>query len=183
MNIEETQIKGLYSIELTPFRDERGFFVRHFCANEFNQIDKNFKIEQINHSMTQTKGTIRGMHFQYSPHAETKVVRCLKGSIFDVAVDIRHNSPTFLQWYGEVLSEENMKMLFIPKGFAHGFQALEDNSEIMYLVDEFYSKESESGIKYNDPRIGIKWKMENIFTSEKDKQIEALNDSFTGVKL
>lgn len=183
MNIKETYIKGLYSIELTPFRDDRGFFVRNFCANEFSPIDKSFKIAQINHSMTRTKGTIRGMHFQYPPHAETKVISCIKGSIFDVAVDIRNGSPTFLQWYGEVLSEENMKMLYIPKGFAHGFQTLEDNVEMIYLHDEFYNKESESGIKYTDPKIGIKWELDFPLLSDKDEKYRFLDKNFQGLEI
>lgn len=183
MKFTALEILGLYLIELEPFRDERGCFVRHFCENEFSKIDKDFKIVQINHSRTKNNGTIRGMHLQHPPYSETKVVRCIRGSIFDVAVDIRKDSPTFLKWHGEILSSDNMKMLYIPKGFAHGFQALEDDIEVLYLCDEFYNKEHENGIRYNDERINIEWKINNVFVSEKDKNHKLLDNTFIGIDI
>src|SRR6056297_3420228 len=134
MKFSETEINGVYVIEPDPFEDHRGKFYRVYCDKEFKDIGHEKRIININASTTNTKGSIRGMHFQYPPKAETKIVKCVKGKIFDVAVDLREGSPTFLKWHGEVLSEENMRMLYVPEGFAHGFQSLEDNVEIIYFV-------------------------------------------------
>ena len=143
MKIIGTKIKDLYIIQPEPFLDNRGSFYRVFCENELKEIGFNEHIVQINQSNTIKKGSIRGMHFQYPPKAEIKLVKCLKGKIFDVAIDLRHNSTTFLKWHGEILSEENLKIMYVPKGFAHGFQTLEYNCEILYLHSEFYSAEKE----------------------------------------
>jgi dTDP-4-dehydrorhamnose 3,5-epimerase len=147
-----------------PFTDERGFFVRVFDHEELG-----IEITQINHSMTKVKGSIRGMHFQRAPFAEVKIVKCLKGSIFDVAVDLRKDSPTYLKWHGEVLSAENLKMLVVPQGFAHGFQSLEDDVEITYFCSAPYNPESEGAVRYSDPKIGIEWPLPVSVVSAKDK--------------
>ena len=162
-------IAGVFVISSEPFRDDRGFFNRIFCRKELEVIRPDIVIAQINHSMTGERGSIRGMHFQYQPYSEMKIVRCVKGSIFDVAVDLRKDSPTFLQWYGEVLSAENMKALVIPEGCAHGFQSLEDDIEMIYMSTAPYCKEAENGIRFDDPKIKIQWPLPVTVISEKDK--------------
>ncbi|MHA1724319.1 MAG: dTDP-4-dehydrorhamnose 3,5-epimerase [Promethearchaeota archaeon] len=181
MRFKETEVKGLFLIEVEPFEDHRGKFYRVYCKNELRSIDYNKDFIQINQSLTKKRGTIRGMHFQYPPKAETKIIKCLKGSIFDVAIDLRNKSSTFLHWHSEILSADNMKMFFIPEGFAHGFQALEDNSELLYFHTEIYSPDYESGIRYDDPMIGIKWPLEVFDVSERDKRFELLDNNFKGL--
>jgi len=183
MKIAQTIITGVTVIHSDPFKDERGFFNRIFCQKELEVIQPDIVIAQINHSMTKQKGTIRGMHFQNPPHAEMKIVRCIKGSIFDVAVDLRKDSPTFLQWHGEVLSAENMKALVIPEGCAHGFQSLEDDIEMIYLHTQFYSKQSEGAIRYDEPKINIQWPLDHTVISEKDMSYTFLPNSYEGIVL
>jgi len=174
MKLEQTKISKVFTIHSEPFKDDRGFFNRIFCQKELEAIRPGIIIAQINHSMTKTKGTIRGMHFQYPPHAEMKIVRCTKGSIFDVAVDLRKDSPTFLQWHGEVLSAENMKALVIPEGCAHGFQSLEDDIEMVYMSTSPYCAEAEGGIRFDEPKVGIKWPLPVTVLSEKDGNLKKL---------
>lgn len=174
--IDSTPFKGVYVIHANAFIDDRGAFARWFCSREMKDIIGNEKIVNVNFSRTLNKGSIRGMHFQYPPHTETKMVRCIRGKILDVIVDLRKRSPTFLQHYSAELSAENMDMLYVPKGFAHGFQALEDNSEIMYLVTEFYSPEYESGLNPFDERLGIKWPLPVADMSEKDRNRMKIDD-------
>jgi dTDP-4-dehydrorhamnose 3,5-epimerase len=169
MIFKKTKIKGLYIIEPEFKIDERGYFARIFCKKEFKKNGFDFEIVQTNRSLTKKKGTIRGMHFQKKPKSEDKIICCLKGKIFDVAIDLRKNSPTFGKWVGVELSEENKKMFLIPKGFAHGFQTLTDNCEILYFMSEFYSPKYESGVRWNDPFFNIKWPIKNPILSEKDK--------------
>ena len=169
MLIEKTPIDGVKIINSEPFMDNRGFFNRIFCQKELENIRPGIIIAQINHSMTKTKGSIRGMHFQYPPHAEMKIVRCIKGSIFDVAVDLRKDSPTFLQWHGEILSAENTKALVVPEGCAHGFQSLEDDIEMIYMSTAPYNKEAECGLRFDDPNMEIQWPLDITVISEKDK--------------
>lgn len=169
MIFHKTKIKDLYIIEPELKSDERGYFARIFCKKELAKIGVDFDIVQINKSLNRKKGIVRGMHFQKPPKSEDKIVQCISGAIYDVAVDLRENSETFGQWIGVELSKENKKMLLIPKGFAHGFQSLEDNSEILYFLSEFYSPEYESGVRYNDPFLNIKWPIENPFLLERDK--------------
>ncbi|MCL2206465.1 MAG: dTDP-4-dehydrorhamnose 3,5-epimerase [Fibromonadales bacterium] len=183
MKLEQAKIDGVFIINSEPFKDDRGFFNRIFCQRELEAIRPGIAIAQINHSMTKTKGTIRGMHFQNSPHAEMKIVRCVKGSIFDVAVDLRKDSPTFLQWHAEVLSAENMKALVVPEGCAHGFQSLEDDVEMIYLHTLFYSKQSEGAIRYNEPKVAIKWPLDSTVISEKDLSYPFLVDNYGGIVL
>jgi dTDP-4-dehydrorhamnose 3,5-epimerase len=177
------KIKGVYAICSEPFCDERGFFNRIFCQEELKGIRSDMVIRQINYSMTKTKGTIRGMHFQSPPHAEMKIVRCVKGSIFDVAVDLRKSSTTFLRWHGEILSTENMKALVIPEGCAHGFQSLEDDIEMVYMSTAFYCKEAEDGILNHDPIIGIRWPLDITIVSGKDLSYPALPGNYNGIVL
>lgn len=163
-----TKLAGAYVIELEKREDSRGFFARTFCANEMAEHDLETKIVQTNMSRTMKKGTVRGMHFQTSPHQETKLVRCTRGSIYDVIIDIRPDSPTYKQWFGVELSAQNHSMLFVPRDFAHGFITLEDDCEVMYEVSEFYSPGFEGGIRYNDPTINIEWPIPVLDVSEKD---------------
>ncbi|MDR1896780.1 MAG: dTDP-4-dehydrorhamnose 3,5-epimerase [Prevotellaceae bacterium] len=168
MIIEDTRINGVEVIHSRPFRDDRGFLNRIFCQEELAIIRSNIIIAQANHSMTALKGTVRGMHFQHPPHAEMKIVRCVKGSIFDVAVDLRKHSPTFLQWHGEILSSDNMKALVVPEGCAHGFQSLEDGIEMIYLHTKAYCKEAEETLRYDDPKVAIQWPLPVLHISVKD---------------
>jgi len=179
----ETKLKGLYIVEPEPFQDGRGKFYRVFCKNEFKKINHNKEIVQINKSLTTVKGALRGMHFQYPPKAEIKLVKCIAGSVFDVAIDLRKDSPTFLQWHSEILSLDNMKMMYIPEGFAHGFQTLDDNTQLIYFHTEFYSLEHEGSINYKDPKINIKWPLEITELSEKDKNIKYISNDFKGIEI
>ncbi len=178
----ETPLRGVYVIEPNAFVDHRGFFARMFCSEELKEHGLKYDLVQANHSGSRRKGTIRGMHYQLPPHAETKIVKCVKGRVYDVVIDVRKNSPTFLQWYGIELNMENKKQLYIPEGFAHGFQALEDDAEIIYLVTAFYTMEFERGVRFNDAAIGIEWPLkENIIISEKDNNIPLIDDGFKGI--
>lgn len=183
MKFSEISLKDACVVETTPLRDDRGAFSRLFCIDELEDMVKGDSIKQINHSLTACKGSIRGMHFQHPPKAEAKMVRCIRGSVFDVMIDLRKNSKTFLQWHGEILSAENMKMLYVPKGFAHGFQTLEKDCEMLYLHTEFYSPLHEEGICYDDPSIGIQWPLEVADISEKDKCFDVLTPDFAGIIL
>jgi len=183
MTIRETEIKGLFIIEPTPFQDHRGIFARTFCKNEFKSIEFEKEFVQFNHSINKFKGTLRGLHFQRPPYAETKYVRCVEGSIFDVAVDIRKGSPTYLQYFGIELSAQNLLGLLIPEGFAHGFQTLEDNTSVMYHTTNFYSPNFESGLRYNDSLINIAWKLPPVNLSEKDKSQPIIDNDFVAIEV
>jgi len=169
MIFRKTKIEGLYIIELELKINERGYFARIFCKGELAKIGIDFNVVQINRSLTKKKGIIRGMHFQKPPKAEDKIVQCIQGAIYDVAIDLRKNSPTYAQWVAEELTEDNKKMFLIPKGLAHGFQTLTDNCEIQYFMSEFYSPEYASGVCWNDFLFNIKWPIKNPILSEKDK--------------
>jgi len=169
MKFEEAKLKGLCVIEPEIRVDERGYFARIFCKQELSKIGIDFNIVQINRSLNKKQGIIRGMHFQKPPKAEDKIIQCVKGKIYDVAIDLRQDSPTYGEWVAEELSEENKKMLLIPKGFAHGFQTLTDSCEILYFMSEFYSPQYESGVRWNDPFFNIKWPIKDPILSEKDK--------------
>ena len=174
-------LAGAFTIDVQPFPDSRGFFTRTFCENEFAQHNLVQHFVQSNHSGTRGKGVIRGMHFQHMPFCEEKLVKCVQGAIFDVIVDVRKNSPTFLQWYGAELTAENKRMMYVPEGVAHGFQSLTDYSEITYMVSNFYNKESEGGIKYNDPGVNIEWPLPVSLVSDKDMKIPLIDSTFKGV--
>ncbi len=169
MKFNPTPLADAYTIDLEKREDERGFFARFFCVNEYDKVGLDRNIVQINNSLSKDIGTLRGMHYQLSPKAETKIVRCIRGSLYDVIVDLRPSSPTFLKWFGATLSADNRTMIFVPKGFGHGFLTLEENTEAFYLVTEFYSPEHERGLRWNDPKINIQWPIEPVIISDKDK--------------
>jgi len=169
MKFKETKLKGLYIIEPEIHFDDRGYFARIFCKQELSKTGIDFNIVQANRSLNKKQGTIRGMHFQKPPKVEDKIIQCIKGKIYDVAIDLRQDSPTYGEWVAEKLSEENKKMFLIPKGFAHGFQTLTDNCEILYFMSEFYSPQYESGVRWDDPFFNIKWPIKDPILSEKDK--------------
>ena len=183
MIFNPSPLVGAYTIDVTPFQDNRGFFTRFFCEKEFAEHNLVQHFVQANHSGTNGKGVIRGMHFQHSPFCEVKLVKCVQGAIFDVIVDVRKDSPTFLKWFGAELSAENKRMMYVPAGFAHGFQSLTDYSEITYMVSNFYSKESESGIRFNDEIVGINWPLPVSLVSEKDQAIPLVDSNFAAVNI
>lgn len=176
MKFVETPLKDSFLIELEKHGDERGFFARTFCKKEFAEVGLDNEIVQINNSFSKDKATLRGIHYQLAPKAETKIVRCIKGGLWDVIVDLRPESPTFLGWYGIELNEENRKMMFVPKGFGHGFITLTDNTETLYLVTEFYSPELERGLRWDDSRIGIEWPLTPKIISDKDNNHHDFNE-------
>lgn len=169
MIFTQTKLRGAFIIDLKKLEDDRGFFARTFCLNEFKDHGIDITIVQANTNLSAKKRTIRGMHYQLHPYEEDKVVRCTKGALFDVIIDLRKDSPTYKQWLGVELSEDNHRGLFVPKGFAHGFLTLKDNTEANYLVSQFYAPGAEGGIRFNDPQFGIEWPFEPIFVSDKDR--------------
>lgn len=171
MNIRPLHLPGVYEITLEPKRDNRGFFMRTFDENIFHRHGLSRKWLQENHSYSEKKGTVRGLHFQLPPFSETKLIRVIKGAIFDVFVDVRPASPTFGKWGYVELSEDNFKMVLIPRGFAHGFCTLTDHSEVLYKVDNVYSPLHEGGIRWNDPSLNIPWPVSHPIISEKDNKL------------
>lgn len=169
MIFNETPLKGAYTIELEKKGDDRGFFARFFCVDEFRKHDLDSGIVQINNSLSKDRGTLRGIHYQLDPKAETKIVRCIQGALFDVIVDLRRNSDSFGKWFGTELTDDNRRMMYIPKGFGHGFITLKENTEALYLVTEFYAPDFERGIRWNDPYFNIEWPIDPVVISEKDK--------------
>jgi dTDP-4-dehydrorhamnose 3,5-epimerase len=170
MIFKETKLKGTYIIEIEPIQDERGLFARTWCKNEFEEHGLNSNLVQCNISFNKKRGTLRGLHYQTTPYEEDKLVRCTRGSIYDVIIDLRPNSKTYKQCVSVEITSENRKMLYIPKGFAHGFQTLEDNTEVFYQMSEFYHDECARGIRWDDAVFGIKWPVEEkIIISSKDK--------------
>ncbi|MWV68089.1 dTDP-4-dehydrorhamnose 3,5-epimerase [Helicobacter saguini] len=178
-----TPLSGVFIIEPKPINDERGYFERYFCADDFKEIGLSKPIVQINHSVTKGIGSIRGLHFQDYPHGETKIMRCLKGSIYDIALDLRENSPTFLQYFGIVLSEENSRYLYIPEGFAHGFQTLREYVEVIYPTTYPFTASADRVINPLDPLINISWleKIGNL--SPKDSNAPYIDSNFKGIKV
>lgn len=174
----ETSLSGLTVVTGKVFEDHRGEFARLFCDEELEDIGK---IRQINRSLTRGIGDVRGLHFQHPPHAETKVVRCLRGEVWDVAVDLRKGSPTFLQWHAETLSPENRNCLVIPAGFAHGFQAISADCELLYLHTQPYMPATEDGLRYNDLKLGIPWPLTVANVSERDAQFSSIDEHFEGL--
>jgi dTDP-4-dehydrorhamnose 3,5-epimerase len=166
----ETKLKGAFVIDLERREDPRGFFARAFCQNEFKAHGLKPVIAQANMAFNLKKGTVRGMHFQFPPAAETKLVRCTRGAILDIIVDLRPESATFLQWVAVELNEENQRALHVPERFAHGYQTLRDNTDTSYQVGEFYTPDAEGGLMYNDPRLGLEWPMPPTVISEKDQK-------------
>ena len=168
MKFISTPLKGAYILELEPREDSRGFFARTFCANEFKDHDLKPSVAQINLSYNYHKGTMRGLHYQLPPSAETKLIRCTRGAVYDVIIDLRPTSPTYLQHYGIELTQSNRKSLYVPEMFAHGYLTMRNDTEITYHVGQFYSPEDERGIRYDDPRFGIEWPLPIEVISEKD---------------
>ncbi len=183
MNIHPTPIDDLVIAESKYFKDERGAFVRLFCDQGLSSVIGCRKIVQINHSCTEAVGAVRGLHFQYAPYAEMKLVRCLRGKVWDVAVDLRPQSSSFKRWYALELSPQNSKMMVIPEGFAHGFQVLEAGSELVYLHTAFYKPMTEGGLRYDDPALGIKWPLPVTDISARDSSHAYIDTSFTGIVL
>lgn len=170
MKFIETPLKGSYIIEAEPIEDERGSFARSWCQREFAEHGLNTRVVQCNISFNRKRGTLRGMHFQIEPFAEAKLVRCTRGAIYDIIIDLRENSPSFKRWFSVKLSETNQKMLYIPEGFAHGFQTLKDNTEVFYQMSEFYYPEYSRGLRWNDPFFSIKWPDGERIISKKDQE-------------
>lgn len=183
MKFNKTPLEGAYTIELQRIGDDRGFFARLFCTKEFSDVGLVTSFEQINNSLTKNKGTLRGMHYQLPPFAEVKVVRCIRGALFDVILDLRPDSPTYGKWYGDTLSADNRRMMYVPKGFAHGFLTLEEDTEAFYLVSTPYAPEHERGIRYNDPEFDIEWPIEPLEVSEKDAQWKDFDPQWHGIDL
>jgi dTDP-4-dehydrorhamnose 3,5-epimerase len=181
MTFTPSPLAGCYVIDLAPFSDGRGWFARTYCKNEFAQIGHTQEWVQMNHSFTAQLGAIRGLHYQLPPHGEIKMVRCINGAVFDVAVDIRQGSPTFLQWFGIELSAQNKKMLYIPAGFAHGFQTLAPNSELIYHHSAFYTAGAEGGIFYKDEALNVQWPLATTDISVRDLNHPLLDATFKGI--
>ena len=172
-----TEISGVWLIEPELISDERGSFARTWCAREFEERGLNPGLVQCNISTNRQRGTLRGMHFQREPHAEAKLVRCTRGAIFDVIVDLRPGSPTFARWVGQELSADNHRMFYIPEGFAHGFQTLTDECELFYQMSHVYVSTSSAGVRWDDPTIGIRWPVrENCIVSERDNNLPFLEE-------
>jgi dTDP-4-dehydrorhamnose 3,5-epimerase len=177
----ETILKGCFVIDLKPFQDDRGWFSRTYCKDEFKSIGYDAEFVQLNHSFTNNRGTIRGMHYQIAPFKEIKLVRCISGNIFDVIIDLRFDSPTFLKWIGVELSSENKKMILIPEGFAHGFQSLSNNAELIYHHSAFYTPNSEGGLRYDDESLNIDWPLAVSNISERDKNHPLITKEYKGI--
>ena len=170
MLFHETKLPGVFEIHLEPHSDDRGFFARSWCQKEFEAHGLNPKLLQCNISYNMRKGTLRGMHFQSSPHAEAKLVRCTKGAVYDVVLDLRPSSPAYMSWVAVVLSAANRQMVYIPEGCAHGFLTLEDDTEVFYQMSEFYDAESARGLRWNDPAFNIAWPVPVEVISRRDAE-------------
>jgi dTDP-4-dehydrorhamnose 3,5-epimerase len=180
-SIVDSAIEGVITLQRLPRRDARGYFERMFCAVELSEIWAAATIVQINHSSTAKRGTVRGLHFQYPPHDEAKIVSCLRGSVYDVAVDIRAGSPTYLSWHAEILSADNHRSLLVPRGCAHGFQTLTDDCELLYFHSAAFHAGSEGGIHPLDPAVGIRWPEPVSELSARDSAYAPLSKDFRGV--
>jgi dTDP-4-dehydrorhamnose 3,5-epimerase len=183
MKIRPTPINGLMVVETTPYIDARGAFARLYCERELAEVIGHRRIVQINHSRTAQVGATRGLHYQHPPHAEMKLIRCLKGRVWDVAIDLRANSPTFLEWHAEELTPANTRMMVIPEGFAHGFQVLKPDSELLYLHTAFYTPGAEGGLRHNDPRLCINWPQLVTDLSLRDANHPSIGQDFQGMVL
>lgn len=177
MKLIETKLKGAFVIEPEIMNDERGFFARIWCKREFKENSLDPNLAQISIAFNKKKGTIRGMHFQLSPNEEVKIVQCTRGCIYDVIIDLRPNSKTFKEWFSLELSAKNYKLIYVPKGFAHGYQTLEDNTEVIYHMSEFFVPEFYSGVCWNDPAFNVKWPItDKVIVSEKDRNHSHFKD-------
>jgi dTDP-4-dehydrorhamnose 3,5-epimerase len=183
MKIIPLSLQGAYIVEPEVYNDERGSFFRFFSADEFEKIGLVKPWLQLNHSITKLKHSVRGLHFQLPPHAEIKMVKCIAGAVFDVMVDLRAGSKTFLQWTGVEISAENRKLVFIPEGFAHGFQTLSDNCELIYHHSAAYQKTAEGGIRWDDPAINIQWPYPALNVSQRDQEHPCIEQGYAGIKI
>jgi dTDP-4-dehydrorhamnose 3,5-epimerase len=174
-------LAGAYLIEIEPKADERGFFGRAFCAKEFSAVGLESTFVQANNTLTLKKGTVRGFHYQLPPSAEVKLVRCIRGAVYDVIVDIRPHSKTYCQSFGATLDQENRHMMYVPQGFAHGFISLTDDAELHYMVSAFYDAKQERGLRYNDPAFAVRWPLEMTAISAKDSAWPDFDETFHGV--
>lgn len=181
MKFSPTKLEGAFVIELNPYMDSRGLFVRNFCKDELHEIGFQSNIVQINHSITKKEGSFRGFHSQKKPFSEIKIIRCLKGSVHDIIIDLRKDSSTFLQSFSLNLTADNYKMIYIPEGFAHGFQTLRDNCELLYMHSEFYNPESESGLNIHDPKLEIKLPLTISEISDRDTNHPFITNDFKGI--
>lgn len=182
MKFEPTPLAGLTVVVTEPHADERGRLVRAFCAQEFEAVRQGLNFVQVNLSRTAQRGTVRGMHFQRAPAAEAKLIRCVRGAAFDVAVDLRAGSPTFLSWHAVELNAQEEREVFIPEGFAHGFQTLSDDAELLYLHTAAYAPALEDGVRHDDPRLGIRWPLPVTNTSARDASFPLIGAAFAGVQ-
>jgi len=183
MKFHATPLRGAFTIELEKRGDERGFFARAFCQHEFEAAGIPMPIVQINNSLSAKAGTLRGMHYQLPPAAEIKVVRCIRGALYDVIIDLRPDSPTFARWFGAELSAENRLMMYAPQGFAHGFISLTDDTETFYLTNAFYAPREERGVRFDDPRFGVVWPRTPVDVSPKDRTWPDFDPAFHGTAL
>lgn len=182
-NFFNTPLPKLIVVQRNTLEDRRGFLSRFYCMDEFAEAGSSKTIAQINHTLTREKGAVRGLHFQKTPHAEVKLVSCVKGKIWDIAVDLRSNSPTYLHWHGQILSADNRKSLLIPEGFAHGFQTLTTDCELIYLHSEKYHPESEGALNVSDPNLNISWPLPIAELSERDTNHPYIDQNFQGITL
>ena len=180
MKLTETTLAGVYIVEPVVFGDHRGFFMESWSQRDFGAAGLEYRFVQDNHSSSTVRGTLRGIHFQRGEKAQAKLVRCTRGAVLDVAVDLRPSSPTYKKWVGVELSKENKRQLLIPRGFGHGFVTLTDDVEFLYKADNYYAPEADGGIRWNDPDIGVDWGVENPVLSEKDSRSPFLKDAVTG---
>ena len=183
MKVLDTPIPDLKIVQSSPHHDDRGSFLRLYCGQEIQPLIGDRQIVQVNQSTTSRAGAVRGLHFQLPPHAEMKMVRCLRGRVWDVAVDLRSGSPTFLKWYAQELNPADKQMMVIPEGFAHGFQALEPDSELLYFTTAFYHPPAERGLRFDDPELNITWPLVPKGLSPRDLNHPLLNDDFIGIAL
>ena len=182
MKFRPTPLRDAYTVELERRGDDRGFFARVFCENEFSRAGLASKFVQVNNSLSEKKGTLRGMHYQLPPKAEVKVVRCVRGALWDAILDLRPDSPTFGKSFGAELSADNRLMMYVPRGFAHAVLTLTDDAEAIYLVSEFYGPEQERGVRWNDPKFSVDWPIEPSEVSAKDAKWPEFDPAFHGIE-
>jgi dTDP-4-dehydrorhamnose 3,5-epimerase len=183
MKFYPTPLEGAFLIELEKRGDDRGFFARFFCEKEFDDHGLQTRFLQVNNSLSAKRGTLRGLHYQLPPAGEVKLVRAIKGRLWDVIVDLRAGSPSFGKWFGAELNDENRLMMYVPRGFAHAFITLTDNVEALYMVSEFYAPDRERGVRWNDPAVGVEWPIQPTEISDKDKSWPDINAEFHGTEL
>lgn len=183
MKFEPTPLKDAFTIELERRGDDRGFFARAFCERELADHGLEQRFVQINNSLSGKRGTLRGLHYQLAPVAEVKIMRCIRGAVWDAIIDLRPDSPTFAQWFGAELSAQNRRMMYVPRGFAHAVLTLADDSELLYLVSEFYEPAQERGLRWNDPRFAIEWPVTPTEISDKDRSWPDFDPAFHGIEM